>query len=141
MEKKRSYLKNFIIAFILGTIIFIGIFLLGYTLSYYNSQRLIQSQEELRYDLLSFEIQKSLLEDNCETFNPYLFSEEMDHLGEVIGILEKRLGKNNNEVLQQKKIYSLLETRHFLYIKEHNENCPNNISTILFFYSNKKNFE
>ncbi|MFW5846565.1 MAG: hypothetical protein ACOCUU_00255 [Nanoarchaeota archaeon] len=141
MEKNTRYLRNFIIAVILGTIIFIGIFFLGYILSYYNSQKLIQSQEDLRYELLSFEIQKNLLGDDCENFNPYLFSEKMDNLGRIIGILEQRLGENNPDILQQKKIYSLLETRHFLYIKENNENCPNEIPTILFFYSNEKNLK
>ena len=141
IKEKHPYKKNLIIALVLGTLLFVGVFLFGYAYSNYNSQKLSQSQEELRYNLLSFEVEKELIEGDCEGFNPYFFTGEMDHMGSVIGILEERLGKRDARVLEQKEVYSLLQARHFLYIKEHNEDCNENVSNILFFYSNRKDYK
>lgn len=136
-KSKHPYLGNLILAFILATLLFMSVFVLGYTISYYKYKGVIDSQERLRYDLLSFEIEREILNQSCEGFNPYLFADEMDNMGGVIGILEQRLGENNPQVLDQKKVYSLLEARHFLYIVDHNAKCSNNtIPTLLFFYSN-----
>jgi len=138
-RERPPYMWNAIIALILTVIIFVGVFLLGYTISYYKYKGLVQSQEDLRYSLLSFEVERDLLGNGCEDFDAFLFTEEMDHLGGIIGVLEERLGKNDEQVLDQKKIYSLLETRHFLYVRSHNEECEDDkIDVILFFYSNKE---
>lgn len=134
--KRPPYGKNLVISLILATIVFVGIFYVGYGVSYVKYQNILQSQERIRYDLLSFDVEKSFIGEDCSAFNPYLFSEEMDNMGKVIGILEDRLGKLNSDVLNQKKTYALLEARHFLYIKEHNLKCNNSIPVIFLFYSN-----
>jgi hypothetical protein len=140
-KKRPPYLGNLILAFILATLLFVGIFILGYTISYQKYQGVLLAQEQFRYNLLSFEVERELLEGSCDDFNPYLFSAEMDNMGSVIGILEDRLGKQDPQVLDQKRTYSLLEARHFLYIIEHNGVCNNTIPTILFFYSNEEEYK
>lgn len=134
---RPPYLGKLIIAFILGTLIFCSVFLLGYTISYYKMQSTALVQEDLRYQLLSMNIEQELLGNSCKDFDPSRFSNERNRVGAIIGLLEERLGKENAQVLEQKKIYSILEGNHFLYIKQHNENCNNTVPFLLFFYSNK----
>jgi hypothetical protein len=134
---RPKYGKKLAIAFVLGTIVFVLIFLLGYAISSYKLQSVYQSQEQLRYELLSFQVEQELVDNSCNNFDPNRFSAEMREMGNMLDLLERRLGKDDAGVLEQKKTYSLLEARHFLYLKAHNENCPNNtMPTILFFYSN-----
>jgi len=59
-------------------------------------------------------------------------------MAQAMGILETRLGKNDKQVLEQKKIYTILQIKHFLAMKEYKEKCNSNITLILFFYSNQK---
>lgn len=140
-DTRPPYFGKLILAFILGTLIFCSVFLLGYTISYYKMQATSLAQEDLRYQLLSFQIEDELAGENCQTFNPNRFASEMDRIGSIISLLEERLGKNNAQVLNQKKIYSLLEARHFLYVKKHNVNCNNSVPIILFFYSNLNGYK
>jgi hypothetical protein len=141
-EKIESprYFSRLVVAFLLASLVFFGAFVMGYNVSYSKYMNLAQSQENLRYSMLSFEIEKQIIDDNCSNFNPLLFYDEVNQLGDIIGILEDRLGKDNADVLEQKKIYSLLETRHLLYVMEHNNRCSNKYPIILFFYSNTKEF-
>lgn len=140
-DVRSPYLGKLILAFILGTLVFCSVFLLGYTISYYKMQSTALAQEDLRYQLLSFQIEEELAGENCQTFNPYNFASDMDRIGSIISLLEERLGKDNLQVLNQKKIYSLLEARHLIYVKKHNTNCNNPIPVILFFYSNQEDYK
>jgi hypothetical protein len=140
-EIRPNYLGKVILAFALATIVFVSIFFLGYMISSSKYQAIIQSQESLRYNLLSFEVEKEIMGDSCENFDPYRFTDEMDNMGRVISLLEERLGKSNEQVLNQKKTYSLLEARHFTYIRDYNLRCNNSLPVILFFYSNKEEYK
>ncbi len=58
-------------------------------------------------------------------------------MGKTLDILEDRFGKTDERVLEQKKKYAFLEVQHFLNIKKYNEECDENLTTVLFLYSNK----
>ena len=137
---RPPYFGKLVLAFIIATIIFVGVFLLANTIAYNKYQEVLNTQESLRYDLLGFEIEDELIGKSCENFNPYWFSDRVGDMQAVIEILEQRLGKTDIRVSEQKKIYSLLEVKHFLYIKDHNLNCDDDFPTILFFYSNQGSF-
>jgi hypothetical protein len=141
VEVRPNYLWKVILAFILTTILFLSIFFFGYIISYNKYQAVLQSQESLRYSLLSFEVEKEILGESCDNFDAFRFTDEMDNMGKVISLLEDRLGKTDTQVLNQKKTYALLEARHFLYIREHNQKCNDTIPVILFFYSNGEAFK
>lgn len=138
---RPPYLGKLIIAFILGTIIFALVFLFGYTVSYYKLQDTVKSQEDLRYSLLSMQIEQELLGDSCENFDAKRFSGERDRLGSILTVLEERLGKTNAQVIEQKKTYSIIEAQHLLYIQNHNRKCADKVPVILFFYSNKEPYK
>jgi len=138
---RPKYGKKLTLAFFFGTLVFILIFLLAYSISLYKTQDIYRSQEALRYELLSFQVEQELIGNSCENFDPTRFSTEMRKLGNVLDILERRLGKDDPGVLEQKKTYSVLEVRHFLYLRQHNEKCKNStMPTILFFYSNSPEY-
>ncbi|MEK6859769.1 MAG: hypothetical protein AABX54_03050 [Nanoarchaeota archaeon] len=141
MEEQRPiYGKRILLSFIIATIIFAGGFLSGYLISYSKYQSISISQEKIRYHLMDLDLQGKLITSSCNSPDFYSFSSELDSIGSIIGILEQRFGKKDNKVLEQKEIYSMLETQHFLLIKNYNEKCKKSIPTILFFYSNLEEF-
>lgn len=144
MDKKnkgREFNKKLVVlAFLVSTFIFLSGFLLSYMVTYSKYQSVSADQEEIRYQLLSLELEKELLSDSCDFFDPYRFSKELDKMGSLIGILEERFGKYDSKVLKQKEIYSMLEVQHFLLIKENNLQCDVKTPVILFFYSNLEDF-
>ena len=94
----------------------------------------------MRYALLGLELEKQIITSSCEIFDFQSISQELDRTGTIVGILEERFGKNDPRVLEQKKVYTMLEIQHFLLIKDYNEECIKEIPTILFFYSNEENY-
>jgi hypothetical protein len=141
MEEKRPlYLGRILLAFIIASTIFIAGFSLCYAITYSKYQTVSMSQERLKYNLVALELQGELMKDSCEIFDPYLFSHELGDMGVLMSIIEERLGKTDPRVIEQKKIYSLLEVQHFNLIAQHNKECNETIPTILFFYSNDAEF-
>ncbi|MEX0920392.1 MAG: hypothetical protein WDZ69_02305 [Candidatus Pacearchaeota archaeon] len=140
MPNRDVPLLRVLLAFLIATFLLITGFLIGYGVSFYQYQDVALQQESIRYDLLSIDLQGQMV-DSCERVILSGISSELDEMGSRIGILEERLGKNHENVLDQKGRYTLLEVQHFLNIKEYNKECGENINTILFFYSNSDDFK
>jgi hypothetical protein len=126
---------------LIATIIFSAGFLLSHSISYYKYQSINLAQERIKYELLSIDLERELLTSTCLEFNTGTITEELVNMGSVMGILEERFGKTDEKVLEQKKIYTLLELKHFQLATEYSEICDKKVNTILFFYSNDKSFE
>lgn len=65
-------------------------------------------------------------------------SRELDQLGKKIEYSEENLGLDNEEILQLKKFYSLLEIKDYLLMKRINDRCGKNIMFAFYFYSEEK---
>jgi len=128
-------LLRIFLAFLIATFIFLSGFLIGYSVSYLKYQDIALKQEEIKYDLLSLDLESKFLE-SCDKSVFQSISIRLDEMGKMLAILEDRFGKSDEKVVEQKKRYTLLEIQHFLNIKQYKEQCKQNISTILFFYSN-----
>lgn len=140
-ENKRPLpIKRIILAFIIANLIFLAGFYWSYSLYNNRYQSIAIDQEKIRYDFLSLELEKQIIVSSCSIFDFYSYSQELDNMGSSISLLEEKYGKNNQKVLEQKKIYSMLEIQHFLLIKNYNENCKPKNNILLFFYSNGKGF-
>ena len=126
-----------ILAFLIATVIFLSAFLIGYGVAYYKYQSVLKDQQNVIYKLESLDVEKAFL-TSCNREALYSISSELDSMAQAMGILETRLGKNDKQVLEQKKIYTILQIKHFLAMKEYKEKCNSNITLILFFYSNQK---
>lgn len=134
-EIRPPFLMKFVVSIVLATLFFALGFLLTYLVLDNKYSQINEDQMSMRYDLLKFEVEEKLLEGSCESFNPLFFTEEMDNMGTALQVMEKRKGKDDKLTAEQKDRYFLLETKHLLYILNHNKNCRDELDTILFFYS------
>jgi hypothetical protein len=129
----------YLLALLLAILFFVMGFLISYLFSYHKFQQIATAQEEIRYQLLSVDIENKILADYiCEDTSFYANSNNLDYVGNIIQLLEQKLGKNNQQVIEQKKLYSLLEYNHILAVDKRNKECSKNTQIIMFFYSNKE---
>ena len=137
--KREPYLERALASFILATIMFIGFFAAAYSVSYINYQ-IISSQNTLILASIT-ELDKVLAEFKCEQELLVSSSERLDEVASKITLLEKRFGKKDSRVLEQKKLYSELEYRHYQITLNFNGACDSSYVTALFFYSNINGLE
>ena len=139
MIRKLQSKKRYILSFIIGTFIFIFIFILSYSLSYFEFQRISNIQGDIAYKIFENKLDYSLFEENiCIEDSFAEITDDLRVQGRIIDDLERKLGKDNDDVLFRKKFYSLIELEHFEFVKEFNKQCDFDMNIILFFYSNKK---
>jgi len=139
IEEKRDIQSGgrYILAFIIGTLIFILGFALTYSISYIQYDRISNFQDITSYSIFSDKLGYEIFSDNICSFSNFKeISDELGYQGKIINDLEKKLGKNNKDVLFRKRFYTLVELEHFEFVNKVNKDCNRNISTILFFYSN-----
>ncbi|MBW2990140.1 hypothetical protein KY348_00370 [Candidatus Woesearchaeota archaeon] len=93
--------------------------------------------QELRTDIIALELQQDLIEaDPCRETGLGPLSQQLYTLGTRLDFMESRLGTNNEEVIRLKQYYSLIEIRHWLFMREINQGCNQSNVLILYFYSN-----
>ncbi len=131
--------KRYIISFIIGTLVFLTVFLITYSISYFEFLRVSDYQQETAYEIFEKKLDYSLFNPNfCSKESFEEVSNALWFQGRIIDDLEKKLGKNNEKVLFKKKFYTLVELEHFEFVEMLKEKCDLNFNTILFFYSNEK---
>lgn len=140
MENRRfQSRKRFILAFLIGTFIFLIVFGITYSLSYLEYQRISQMNQEVSYEIFKDKLEVSFFDKTLCPLNSFKkISEDLRFQGSIIGILEEKFGKTDERVLFRKKFYTLVELEHFEFVKQINKDCNKKIPTILFFYSNEK---
>lgn len=112
-----------------------------YTVHYINQQRLSEintMQTQLSTDTLSLETQFALLENvPCKDISSNtVFSRGLSTIGDKLSFAEQRLGKQDQQVIELKKEYSLLEIRDYLLMQKFSDTCHITPITVLYFYSN-----
>lgn len=137
VKRDISYSK-FLIAFSLTLCIFlIGVIVGNYMLSY-KIDKFVDYEQDLKIDLMASEIEDRIIEEvGCNATGQLQLTQSLYDLSAKLGYLENQLGWDDPQVWRMKKYYSLLELRHWLYMKKINEKCGFNYTTILYFYSNK----
>jgi hypothetical protein len=144
MAKKMNHNQRlnkgrYLTVFAITTLIFIfGIFV-G---NYFSSQKLEQINDigqQLKTDTTAMELQYELIaEDPCENFNSTPLADELYEMASKLDYMENRLGQDDTNVKDLKRYYSLLEIRHWLFLKKTNKECNQTSSLILFFYNNEE---
>jgi hypothetical protein len=135
VQSKRRY----VFALLIGTAVFVLVFLLSYYISYLEFQRVSTLQAQTAYEIFEDKLNYILFNENiCSEKVFQEISTDLGFQGRIIDDLENKLGKNNENVLLRKKFYTLVELEHLEFINLLNEKCDFNINTILFFYSNEK---
>ena len=136
-NNRTPYLRRLFLAFVIATIVFILIFSVAYSVSYLNYKG-ITTENNIILDALN-RLDHVLEGESCDDLLLFQSSESLDLVGSKLSLLEKRFGVNDPRVLEQKKLYTDLEMKHFLIIKGFNENCGRDFLPIFFFYSNAQN--
>ncbi len=139
-DKRPLYTGRIILSFILATFLFLSGFWVSELISYKISQETQFEQENLQYEFFNLKLKREILSDTCNLTEYGSFFNQLEEMGKYMDTLEKRLGKNDKMVLEQKKVYSMLLVQHFLFTKERNEKCGDSFPTILFFYSNRPGY-
>lgn len=130
--------KRYLISFIIGTAVFILIFLLANYIAYLEFQRVSTLQGKTAYGIFESKLDYTFFNnDICSQSSIIDISQQLGFQGAIIDDLEKKLGKHNSQVLFQKKFYTLVELEHLDFILNYNENCNFSFNTIMFFYSNE----
>ncbi|HJX50613.1 MAG TPA: hypothetical protein VJ438_04070 [Candidatus Nanoarchaeia archaeon] len=132
VQSKRRYIFSLLI----GTGIFILIFLLANFISYLEFQRITTLQGKTAYGIFESKLNYDFFNEMCSQEALEDISQQLGFQGAVIDDLEKKLGKKNSEVLFQKKFYTLVELEHLNFITDYNKKCNSSFNTIMFFYSN-----
>jgi hypothetical protein len=134
--------KRYFLAFLIGTAIFILGFSITYGVSYLEYQRVSSLQGPVSYKIFEDKLKYTFFNEDICSEKAYLeISKDLHFHGSLISDIERRLGKDNEDVIFRKKFYSLVLLEHYELVLMQNENCGSNlnkINTILFFYSNEE---
>ncbi|MFC1648053.1 hypothetical protein ACFL1B_01205 [Nanoarchaeota archaeon] len=135
--KKMDKMKYFAV-FLLTIIIFSAGVLLGNYLTSMKLDKLTDIEANLYLDTLGAEVQyQILIGDPCQFVNSTPLAEDLYELSEKLDYLEGVFGEDNENVMRLKEQYSLLEVRHWLYVKKTNKECNTSNIPVLYFYSNE----
>lgn len=119
----------------------LAIFISGLWFSNHLNNKKIEQlksiESTISLDLLSSEVQFSLLEEqSCKDISSTVLSKELNSLADKISYSESNIGVDNTEVISLKKYYSLLEIKDYLLMKKITERCGEKSIFILYFYKN-----
>lgn len=137
MQKKIEWFK-YLVTFLITAGLFVTVF---YVTKIVNDKRIseIRSiQDKISVDLLSSETQFALLNSSgCSINANSILAPEIEKLGERLSLMESQLGIDNEDVLNLKKYYSLLQIKDYMLAKELSAKCEEKPVTILYFYTNE----
>lgn len=138
MEKRINSVK-YIAVLSITTLVFVLGILLGNYLASLRVMDVEHLQTKLTTQLMGLELRDELLKHGslCNLSWWSLGKEKVD-MGYKMIALEKRLGKEDEEVLRQKETYQLLELRILLLLQQIKGECKKDINILIFFYTNKQ---
>ncbi len=130
--------KKYLIVFILTAGVFGSALYVSNTLNGKKLTELKSIEDKLSIDILSSEVQYSLLEElSCNQVTTSVLSDELSSLADKITYSEENLGANSDQISQLKQSYSLLEIKDYLLMKKISERCNKKSVFVLYFYSNE----
>lgn len=138
---KRTFQSPFlyVTAVIIGTLIFATGFLITNQVVYNRDAKVLDTNIDNFYALFEAGIGVDLLKDNVCSVN---FTEKAERgfyfHRRLIADLENTLGKDNERVILQKKIYTIAQAQHLVIKQSQKEKCGLTDTIILFFYSNSE---
>lgn len=134
---KNSHLSKYVAAFAITTLIFVVGIVIGNYISSAKLSTIDDLQQELTQKTISSELQYLLMAEHpCEIVDATELTDELFDIGSRLDFMEGNLGKKNRDVIKLKEYYSLLEIRHWLFLKKAKEECGINSDLIMYFYSN-----
>ncbi len=127
--------RKYIFAFVITCVIFFTAFSLANSFNNKRVAELRSIQDQIALNLLSSEVQSSLLQQfSCRQVGTTLLSEQLGSLGDKLAFAEGTRGADDPEVVSLKRNYSLLQIKDFLLMNNINEKCGVKNVFILYFY-------
>jgi hypothetical protein len=137
--KKRIEKAKYIATFSLATLILLIGIIIGQLVAEQKVKEFLTISQELRLSLLGMDTQEKLAKEFLCNVDIWKLTENKIKLGQKIEFLEGKFGKENKDVKELLKEYTLLSIRQWLLLKEFKEKCNKTLVIILFFYSNERN--
>ena len=130
--------RNYFVALFITALIFATAF---YASNYLNDRRVADiraAQDDISTDILSIETQFDLMQEHSctDVTENTILPSALTSLGSQLSFMETQ-GGNAKEVTRLKRLYSLLEIKDYLLMKQLAAKCKLKPIFILYFYSNK----
>lgn len=135
-----NHWQRYILAFVITATIFGIAFFIAARFDQERVANVRSMQDAIAIDLLSTETQFELLGNlDCELLGEHpVLTEELSILAERLAYTETSLSDDNEQVVQLKKQYSLLQIKDYLLMQEISRKCGEKPVFILYFYSNEE---
>jgi hypothetical protein len=135
MTRQPISRTKYIAVFAVTTLVFLIGLMIGSYMTGKKLQQVEELEQNLRMDTMAMELQYLFLsQEPCET-ETGLITDELYKIGDRLDFMENSLGADNPQVQSLKNYYSLLEIRHWLFLRTINERCDHDTHFILYFYS------
>jgi hypothetical protein len=140
--RRKINIRVYILAFLIVSLFFLAGFIIGDIIAYKKAGTLEVSQRAISAFLDLSNMKGKLFSDDtnldyCNLSWGDIWNEKVG-IGAVLTNLELRLGKDNEKVKEQKKIYNEVQLKTLQLVKQVNEKCDYGWGIILFFYTNDK---
>lgn len=137
VHRRQFQTSKYVAAFAMTTLIFVIGMFIGNYISEEKLSAIDDLQQELAKKTISSELQYLLVAEHpCESINSSQLTKELFDIGSKLDFMESKLGKKNEDVIKLKEYYSLLEIRHWLFLKKAKSECILDYDLVLYFYSN-----
>ncbi|MCX6742271.1 MAG: hypothetical protein NTX24_03805 [Candidatus Pacearchaeota archaeon] len=140
IAKETRQTSKLLVAALIATL---ALFLLGFFLGNYVASSRIeqfrQGEEKLLSSIMGLEVRDQIIgnESICNLNWDDIWGTKVS-LGDTLTTLEKRMGKENPDVMLQKEMYELIEIKTLMMVQNIKDNCHEDFNIVLFFYTNKK---
>lgn len=130
--------SNYLVAFVISAVMFATALLAS---SYFNGLRTADirtTQDDISTQILSLQTQFELLQERscADIAENTILPVELQTLADQLDYMESQSSTNKEEVLRLKRLYSLLEIKDYLLMKQLTAKCGLSPVFILYFYSN-----
>lgn len=130
--------KKYLIVFLITLGVFGTALYISNSLNNKKLSELKSIEDKLSVDILSSEVQFSLLEElSCKDVSTSVLTSELSTLADKISYTEQNFGEGSDQIKQLKQSYSLLEIKDYLLMKKISERCGIKSVFALYFYANK----
>lgn len=136
--QKKDILRYIVVFFITLTLFLTAIWLSSF-INDYKLNDIKDIQDKISIDISSSETQFQLLSNmSCKDVSSSALSDQLNNLAEKITYSEQNI-KNQDQVTDLKKYYSLLEIKDYLLMKKIQEKCNVPVIPIFYFYTTSEN--
>ena len=138
ISERSARWRSYAVALMITGLIFATAF---YASNYFNDRRVEDiraAQDDISTDILSIETQFDLLQEHScsDVAENTILPSALSSLGSQLSYMESQ-GSNATDVVRLKRLYSLLEIKDYLLMKQIAAKCGLKPVFILYFYSNK----